>query len=158
MARGGFVSTPASTAGLVEALRRHGVIGASAPLPPEDHAQDRAWFVSLLQGIVGWIAGLLLLAFVGIMWSPDTTGEILAVGVVLLIGAWALYFIDRNAVFLDQLALAISIAGQFACGWAIFRATKSTLSATGALLALQGFVYLVMPNKVARTIAMFFAC
>ena len=60
-------------------------------------------------------------------------------------------------MFLDQLALAISIAGQFAVAWGIVKDHMSGLPIAATLLALQIFVLLVMPNKIARTLAALFA-
>ena len=47
---------------LVDQLRAQGVIPADAPAPAED-STDRPWFVSLLQGAAGWLAGIFLLVF-----------------------------------------------------------------------------------------------
>ena len=124
--------------------------------PPAQNA-DRPWFVALLQGVAGWLAGIFLLAFIGLMFKPESSGAIFAVGALLLAGAWALYRADRDAVFLDQLALAISIAGQFAVAWGIVKDDSSGLPIAATLLALQIFVLLIMPNKVARTLAALFA-
>jgi hypothetical protein len=145
--------SPASQA-LVAQLHSRGLIPEKSP---PVHAQDRPWFVALLQGVAGWLAGIFLLAFVALMFKPDSSGAIFAVGAFLLAGAWALYYADRDAVFLDQLALAISIAGQFAVAWAIVKEDTSGLSLAATMLVLQIFVLLIMPNKVARTLAALFA-
>ena len=71
--------------------------------------------------------------------------------------AWLLYHADRHAVFLDQLALAISIAGQFAVAWGIVKDHLSGLPISATMLGLQLFVLLIMPNKIARTLAALFA-
>lgn len=138
----------------VALLRSRGVIPDKSP--PVQNA-DRPWFVALLQGVAGWIAGIFLLTFVGLIIKPDSSSAILVLGAVLLGAAWALYHADRDAVFLDQLALAISIAGQFAVGWGIVKDDLSGLPIAATLLALQVFVLLIMPNKVARTLAALFA-
>jgi Domain of unknown function (DUF4401) len=142
---------------LIAALRARAVIAAGAATLPAE-ATDRPWFIALLQGMAGWLAGIFLLAFLAMIFKPDTTGGILLLGVLLLGSAWALYFADRNAVFLDQLALAISIAGQFAVTWGIVKNTNSGLPIAATLLGLQIVVFLVMPNKMARTLAALFAC
>ncbi|HEV7609067.1 MAG TPA: DUF4401 domain-containing protein [Steroidobacteraceae bacterium] len=135
-------------------LRARGVIPDKAP--PEDSA-DRPWFVALLQGAAGWLAGIFLLSFIGFLFKPESTVSIFAIGGLLLGSAWALYHADRSGVFLDQLALAISIAGQFAVGWGIVKDHMSGLPVSATLLGLQIFVLLVMPNKTARTLAAMFA-
>ena len=150
------MSTPVTVPELLEALRARGVVASDARPAPTD-AVERPWFIALLLGVAGWLAGMFLLAFAGIMFRPDTTITILALGIVLLVGAWVLYFADRNAVFLDQLALAISIAGQFAVAWAIVKDTNSGFNIAATLLLLQLFVLAVMPNRTARTLAALFA-
>jgi hypothetical protein len=138
----------------VALLRARGVIPEKAP-PTQN--LDRPWFVALLQGVAGWLAGIFLLTFVGLIFKPESTGTILIIGALLLVAAWALYHADRNAVFLDQLALAISIAGQFAVVWGTLKDDLSGLSVAVTMLGLQIFVLLIMPNKVARTLAALFA-
>lgn len=143
-----------ATRELVAQLRSRGLIPEKSP---PVHDADRPWFVALLQGVAGWLAGIFLLVFVALMFKPDSSGAIFAVGALLLAGAWVLYFADRDAVFLDQLALAISIAGQLAVAWAIVKEDTSGLRLATTLLVLQIFVLLIMPNKVARTLAALFA-
>ena len=60
-------------------------------------------------------------------------------------------------MFLDQLALALSIAGQCAIAWALLDDVGSGLTIFATLLVLQLVVLLVMPNKTARTLAALFA-
>jgi hypothetical protein len=138
----------------VALLRSRGVISdGSSPL----QNPDRAWFVALLQGAAGWLAGIFLLVFVGLILKPESKSSILLIGAILLFAAWALYYLDDDAVFLDQLALAISIAGQFAVAWGVVNHHFSGLPLAATMLGLQVFVLLVMPNKVARTLAALFA-
>jgi len=138
----------------VKLLQSRGVIPEKSP---PVHDVDRPWFVTLLQGLAGWLAGIFLLVFVGLIFKPESSGAIFALGAVLLAAAWALYYTDRDAVFLDQLALAISIAGQFAVGWGVVKEDVSGLPIAATMLGLQIFVLLIMPNKVARTLAALFA-
>jgi Domain of unknown function (DUF4401) len=142
--------------GLIEALRARGVIAADAPAPPEA-TTHRPWFVALMLGFAGWLAGIFLLAFVFMFLELKSTSAILLLGLLLAGSAWALYFADRSAVFLDQLALALSIAGQCAIGWALLEDVRSGLTISATLLVLQLVVLLVMPNKTARTLAALFA-
>jgi hypothetical protein len=138
----------------VALLRNRGVIPEKSP--PVQNA-DRPWFVALLQGVAGWLAGIFLLTFIGLIFRPESTGAIFILGALLLSAAWALYHADRNAVFLDQLALAISIAGQFAVAWGIVKDNLSGLPIAATMFGLQIVVLLIMPNKIARTLAALFA-
>jgi hypothetical protein len=137
-------------------LRTQGVIPTNAPAPPGE-STDRPWFVSLLQGVAGWLAGIFLLIFVGLVFKPESGPVIFGLGVFLLAAAWFLYFADRHGAFLDQLALAISIAGQIAVAGSILKDHFSGLNVSVAALVVQIFVLLVMPNKLARTLAALFA-
>jgi hypothetical protein len=141
---------------VVEELRARNVIAPSAPAP-DSTDEHRPWYVVAMTGAAGWLAGVFLLAFIGISFRIESRVAIGAIGVVLLGSAWAMYFADRRAVFLDQLALALSIAGQIAMAWAFLAKTNSGLEISAALLGIQLFVLLVMPNKTARSIAALFA-
>lgn len=146
----------AAFAHLQESLRASGVIPADAPEPPE-HEQDRPWFIALLQGFAGWLAGIFLLVFLSFVFRPDEQASILLLGAILLVAAWLIYRLDRAAVFLDQFALALSIAGQFAVAWGAIGDDFSGLSLSMTLLVLQIVIWLAMPNTTARTLAALFA-
>jgi hypothetical protein len=142
---------------LVAALRTRGVIAADAPaLAGQSH--DRPWFIALLQGVAGWLGGICLLVFLGVLIRPESTAGIAVSGVALLLAAWSLYYADRAAVFFDQLALALSIAGQFALAWAIVKDSDSGVFIAAMMFVLQCAVFALMPNYFARLLAAFFAC
>ena len=82
---------------------------------------------------------------------------IFGLGAVLLAAAWFMYHADRHGAFLDQLALAISIAGQIAVAGSVLKDNLTGLSLSATALVVQVFVLLVMPNKTARTLAAMFA-
>jgi hypothetical protein len=137
-------------------LRHEGVVAADAATPPDEHG-DRPWFIALLQGMAGWLAGIFLLVFLGLIFKPHERGAILLLGALLLFAAWLIYRTDREAVFFDQFALALSIAGQFAVAWGVVDDDFEGLRLAATLLVLQIGIWLVMPNKTARTLAALFA-
>jgi len=141
---------------LAAQMRARGLIPEAAPAPPAD-TSDRPWFVSLLQGAAGWLAGIFLLLFIGFAFKPDSGPAIFVLGALLLVAAWFLYYADRSGAFLDQLALAISIAGQIAVVWSMIKDHETGLGFSTTALLVQVFVLLVMPNKIARTLAALFA-
>lgn len=141
-----------SRAGLIDALRARGVIAAEAPAPPLDDSH-RPWFISLMLGIAGWLAGIFLLAFAVMMFELKSSNAFLLLGLLSCGAAWALYFADRRGAFFDQLALALSIAGQCALAWAFLEGVESAFVIAATLLGLQLVVLVVMPNKTARTLA-----
>lgn len=137
-------------------LRERGVIPADAA-PPAIGGTRRFWFVTLLLGFAGWLAGFFLLMFTTILLDLDSRPAILVMGLVLLVAARLIYGADRNAVFLGQLALALSIAGQCAVAWGLLEDVDSALGISVTLLGLQLVVFAAMRNATARTLAASFA-
>jgi len=141
---------------LTALLRTREVIPTDAPAPPGE-SLDRPWFVALLQGVAGWLAGIFLLVFVGLIFRPESGVTLFTLGALLLVAAWFMYRMDRNAVFLDQLALAMSMAGQIAVAASVLKDHFSGLSISATALGVQLVVLFIMPNKTARTLAALFA-
>ena len=155
---------------LLQALHARGLVDEPAPAhdaPPD--ANERPWFVSLLLGAAGWVAGILVLIFVAMTFSRGSgaSGGILAVGVVLLAMAYGLFWAAGRAgfaAFASQTALSLSIAGQFATVFGIAemfdRNWSSGVVPTVAAIALGMQVALaaVMPNRLHRTMSTLFAC
>lgn len=146
----------AAVEAVIATLRERGVIATDSP-SPDTTGEDRPWFIALLQGVAGWLAGIFILAFLGMLIEPKQTTHILVMGSLLLGAAWLIYHADREGVFFDQFALAISIAGQLAVAWAIFDGVNSATASALGILALQIVVLVVMPNATARIIATLFA-
>ena len=149
----GTVSVETLTSALIE----RGALGHSPP-PLTAHATDRPWFVSLLLGVAGWLAGIFVILLIAALFHPDRAAEYGVFAIVLLPVAFGLYVADRGNAFLDQLALAFSIAGQIAATAAIAGATESVAMTAGGVAALQCLLLALMPNALARSIAAFFAC
>lgn len=141
---------------LTAMLRSQGVVPTDAPAPPGESA-DRPWYVALLQGVAGWLAGIFLLVFLGLIFRPESGVTLFTLGFLLLAAAWFMYRMDRNAVFFDQLALAMSMAGQIAVAVSVLKDNFSGLSISATALFLQIVVFFVMPNRTARGLAALFA-
>ncbi|GFE82766.1 hypothetical protein GCM10011487_47660 [Steroidobacter agaridevorans] len=138
-------------------LVRRQLIEPSADKVP-DTTDGRPWFISLVLGASGWLAGVCVLAFASTLFEPESPVAVAVMGLVLLAAAFALYAVDRDSQFFDQFALALSIAGQFAMVWAAHGATDSDATTAAATCAMQVLLLFAMPNPFAKTIAAFFAC
>jgi hypothetical protein len=165
------MSTPAnnlpisSEANLSRALRERGWEcadeGASTNHGQRDETNDRPWYISLLLGISGWIAGVFLLGFVAILFFTTGSRETIATiaGVVLLAAAWGLFRVDVEGAFVSQFALSLSIAGQFAL---VYGLTANLAGRTGEAawiaFALQALLVIIMPSRMHRVMSAFFAC
>jgi hypothetical protein len=144
-----------SPADLVNAMREGGLIAADAAAAP-DVPESRPWFISLLLGLAGWLAGMFVLVFVALLFNVDSSSHLVVIGIVLLTIAWLLYSRARDLVFLEQLTLAFSIAGQVAVAVFLAEELDKPVPTFAALLGLQLVVFVAMPDRVARTIATFF--
>jgi hypothetical protein len=103
------------------------------------------------------IAGVLLLAFIALAFDTNSRANFAVLGGILLVAAWAIYHADREAVFLDQFALALSIAGQLGLLYGIVGDRFEPLGVAVAALILQLVILAFMPNQIARTLAALFA-
>jgi uncharacterized membrane protein len=126
--------------------------------------EGRPWYVSLLLGVAGWFAGLLVLIFVALLMSIGGPAGMIVVGVPLIAGAAALYSAGRDGIFVTQLALAFSIAGQcfvlFGTHELFFKSISDSNMGGMAFLAavLQTVLAVAMPNRLHRAMSTFFAC
>jgi hypothetical protein len=114
--------------------------------------------VGAVLGVAGWLAGLFALGFVWVLFEPDSAGEYAVSSAVLLAAAIGLYVGGRNVAFLEQLALAFSIAGQLGLTWAAADATESAAATAGLVALMQLALLVVVPNDLARKLAALFAC
>lgn len=136
-----------------------------ARLARVDHVageNERPWYIALLLGTAGWFAGVFLLFFVFMLFKPESGASALFEGVVLLAAAWTLFAVDRDGAFVSQLALALSVAGQFALVFGVhetlFKPSGSIASVAFVALLLQLALTAAMPNRMHRTMTTLFAC
>lgn len=120
---------------------------------------DRPLAISLLLGTSGWVAGCFMLGFVALLFRPDAGIEAAFSGMVLLVVAWGLFKLDPKGgqVFVTQLALALSMAGQCLVLFAASKDAHGIAPIAGAALALQALLALVMPNRLHRVLSTWFA-
>jgi hypothetical protein len=144
---------------LRHALAARGLVdAATAPQAPGNApATDRPWYIAALLGVSGWLAGLFLLGFVGLLFRPDTPAAAGLAGAVLLAAAWGLYAADREGAFVAQLALALSIAGQCLVLFALNKDARGIGPIAASALLLQVVLALAMPNPLHRALSSFFA-
>ena len=151
---------------LLQELRSRGMVtdDARTAAPQARAAADRPWYIGLLLGVSGWIAGLFLLGFVALLFQPNRPPEAAIAGAVLLAAAWGLFKADRDGAgagssqgFVAQFALALSIAGQCLLLFAMNEHARDLGPIAASALGLQLVLALVMPNPLHRTLSTFFA-
>jgi hypothetical protein len=151
------MSAPITSDTLTHALAERGVIKRGTALPFSS-AGERPWFVSALLGVAGWFAGVFVLVFIGALFRPSGAMDFGIAAAVLLAAAFGLYAADRHNAFFDQLALALSIAGQVSATVALGSGLKSEAATAAWVAVMQCALLIIMPNRLARYLAAFFAC
>jgi hypothetical protein len=93
------------------------------------------------------------------LFRPDTASQAAVSGGLLLVAAWGLFKVDGDGmqVFVAQLALALSIAGQCLMLFAMSEHARGIAPIASAALLLQTVLALVMPNRLHRTLSTLFA-
>jgi len=129
------------------------------PLATRTAAPERPLAIGLLLGVSGWAAGIFVLIFVTMLFRPDSAGQAAISGAILLAAAWGLFMAARDGeqVFVAQLALALSIAGQCLALYAMTKGAHGIAPIAAAALALQAVLALAMPNQLHRTLSTLFA-
>ena len=144
---------------LLSALQARGLIADDVVQPgaASDGLPDRPWYISLLLGTSGWLAGAFLLAFVAVLFHPDSADKAAVSGLVLLTAAWGLFKADRDGAFTSQLALALSVAGQCLMVFAMSGHSHRLAAVASAALVLQTALVLIMPSRLHRVMSTLFA-
>jgi uncharacterized membrane protein len=116
------------------------------------------WYVRLMLCIAGCLAALFLLGFVGVglTFLMDDRSAAMAMGIVLIAGAFAIFRTAPRSDFGAMFALAVSLAGQalFIFGFLRFE-TGAGAGAWLAIAALEALLALLMPNYIHRVISAF---
>lgn len=142
---------------LARALRERGLIAADAVAMEAPDMTHRPWYIGLLVGASGWLAGGFVLGFVALLFHPNSAAGSAVSGGVLLAAAWGLFKADRNGAFTPQLALALSFAGQCLMLFAMTEHTHAYAAIARAAFVLQAGMLLLMPNRLHRVMSALFA-
>jgi hypothetical protein len=120
--------------------------------PPADEARA-PWYVRAMLGVAGWIAAAFLFGFVGsaFPWVIDSRTASLAVGLASIVAAYAMLRMRRGREFVEQFALATSLAGQALAGLGLFVLLEPhEAQAWVVLAAAQSALVMLMRSYVHR--------
>ncbi len=122
---------------------------------------EKPWFLRILLGVAGWFAGFLMLGFFALMFSElfnkDSRLALMVVGVLCSVAAY-LIFKSKNNDFLNQLAMALSLAGQIMFAFAVFESIfRISSSGLFILAAYQMVLVFLLPNYMHRLLTAGFA-
>ncbi|MDR1613783.1 MAG: DUF4401 domain-containing protein [Planctomycetota bacterium] len=153
-----------------EAVRDHlgglGLLPAGAPLLDGEAREDEIpWFVTLFQGMAGWLASLLLLFFLGdfLRRGLDISGS--GTETALLVAGWAMLVLGAVAgrgknQFACQFGLAASLAGAASIGIALAEIVEPSAITPFAAALGAGAGFALGRTFSCRMLAslFFFAC
>lgn len=117
------------------------------------------WYVRVMLGFSGWLAALFILLFIGaaLAFIMRSNAASLIAGAVLIGAAFAILNKARGD-FVEQLALATSIAGQGLVIYVIFKSSGWGGAGAWSLTALlHAMLAIVMPNFIHRVFSSLFA-
>ncbi len=127
---------------------------------PENAAQDTPMAVRILLGFSGWLASLLLLAFIGVVFTQllrsDSAGLLATLALLANGGAWLMLSQGRRNEFIAQSALAVSLCGQLMMSWALFH-LSDWAQGLMVMFLYQAALALLMPHFVHRVASAAFA-
>ena len=121
--------------------------------------QDNPWFLQLLFGFSGVLASLFFLGFLTLLLFTtdvfDSFIGLLLIGLVLSATGFALFRNKRlrDNAFMSSLAFAVSVAGQAYAAFALLNGDLYQPVDVWLFLLLQGFMTLVMANRVYRLLS-----
>ncbi len=127
--------------------------------PARDRDPTTPWYLLVLQGIGGWLSALFLMSFLalGFMQALDHPTVAIFLGVLLIGGAYGLLRRPQS-VFLEQLVLAFSLAGQLLVAYAIGRWLDEINAVFWlCLFALHTALAMVMTSRIHRMFSALFA-
>jgi hypothetical protein len=129
--------------------------GLTAGDMPEIGEAHTPWYVRVMLGIAGLIAAGFLLGFVGIGFAfvMQSRNASLAVGLMVIAAAYAVFRAAPRSDFTSMFALAVSFAGQALVAFGVFGffARHLTGGLPFAVIAVfQAVLAVVMPNFIHR--------
>lgn len=144
-------------ASLVEQLVNAGYTDAHTTAQLPEAAVERPWYLSLMQGVGAWFAGLFCMVFFVVLMEP-LNGYAATLGFVLLAVAFCLLHVSKRVVFLEQLGMALSLAAQCFLIYAMFETWHIDDARAWLYIALmQAALALLMPSALHRTLSTLFA-
>jgi uncharacterized membrane protein len=122
---------------------------------PEAEAEHTPWYVRVMLGIAGLIAAIFLLGFVGMAFAfvMQSNSASLAVGLMAVIAAYAVFRVAQRNDFAIMFALAVSFAGQALLIYGILGFLDRQITSAPpwvAIACIEAILAIAMPNFIHR--------
>ena len=116
----------------------------------QDREKPSPWYLQAIIGIAAWLAASSLMGFLTIINVLDSATSMMVSGSIFCIIAVGSRAIIRQSLFVDQLALALSLVGQVLLIGGIGWATDSPRIAAVALIGLELLLIVLYANALHR--------
>jgi len=122
---------------------------------PETQAESSPWYVAAMIGIAAWVASLFILVFIGVALAEVFRYDKgwLPVGLALCAACAVAFRIGGRNIFVTQLALSMSLAGQALIAYGVLRQETSNPAAWIALAVIAIVLVAAVPYPVHRAMA-----
>ncbi|MDY0096630.1 MAG: DUF4401 domain-containing protein [Candidatus Vecturithrix sp.] len=155
-------SAPWTWRELLERLEREGLITSEArsdiqrALSSESLADSSPWYIRVLVGFSAWVAAILFLASLFGFHIFDSPMSAIIIGFIfILITLSVRRYTDH--LFLNQLAFALSLTGQFLLIGGIGAKTESLSLAASAAIILECLLLIGYPDPIHRFFSVIFS-
>ncbi|MFT5706078.1 MAG: putative membrane-anchored protein [Oceanospirillaceae bacterium] len=122
-----------------------------------------SWYIRLIQGFAGWLAACFLVAFIGsifafTLFNDKNAIQLIVLGLGCSVFSHFIFKSDHKRDFVQQLALAFNLCGQFLITWGLavsfdFNSFEFYIS----LFSLQLILAFLQNNYIARLLSTWFA-
>ncbi len=149
-----FSDTSESREHVWQRLLQQKLVQGDLPAPDATQSSiNQAWYIRVMLGFAGWFGALFLMAFVGIGFSfvMDSSLASMVIGIALCTAAYVMFRAVKRQDFLEQFALAVSLAGQGFILFGLFKEFRwEDRTLYGVILLLELFLTFLMPNFIHR--------
>lgn len=133
-------------------LAERGLVEGERPEPGE---AAPPWYVRAMLGFAGWLAACFLIGFLFIALSLESHGSgMIVIGIACCGGAFFLFRLFDGLDFVEQLALAVSLAGQALIGFGLGNVIAGDGASFYLAFALaEALLVAAVPNFLHRVLA-----
>jgi len=119
---------------------------------PERMAAASPWYITTMMAVAAWIASIFLLIFLGLALKDivSTATGAMTAGAIVCIACAVVMHVARDRIFIGQLAVALSLAGQALIAFGIFDQHWRSAGAWIAFAAVESVLAVAAPNFAHR--------
>lgn len=130
---------------------------ATVTFSAETESVPTPWYVRALVGVSAWVASFFLIGFLAVAEIVTDETRAIVVGLILLGASLVLKRLMDQSLFIEQLAFALSLAGQGIFVGGIGVMYESITFGALAAIGVEALLFLLYPDSLHRLISLFIA-